>query len=258
MTIDRDMESCQTHRTSRKIENVLVLQGGGSLGAFSCGVFKALYNNGIRFDIVGGTSIGTVNAAIICGSKSGNPAKDLEDFWMEIAENSYRVIPDMYVPYYKGNQLAFRKISAAPMNAIMFGVPGFFVPRWQNVIAGHDTVGELPLEWTYYYDHSHLVRTLEKYVDFGKISKSPAAGGSPRMIATAVDVLTAEALVFDSAKTDIKPEHVLASSAYSAYGFPWIQVGENVYAWDGGLLSNTPLPEQHTTSRDNRSISEKR
>ena len=30
---------------SRKkpIENVLVLQGGGSLGAFACGVFKALY-----------------------------------------------------------------------------------------------------------------------------------------------------------------------------------------------------------------------
>ena len=27
--------------TSYKIENVLVLQGGGSLGAFGCGVFKA-------------------------------------------------------------------------------------------------------------------------------------------------------------------------------------------------------------------------
>lgn len=26
----------------RKIENVLILQGGGSLGAFGCGVFKAL------------------------------------------------------------------------------------------------------------------------------------------------------------------------------------------------------------------------
>ena len=38
--------------SSDKIENVLVLQGGGSLGAFGCGVFKALTNKNIRFDIV--------------------------------------------------------------------------------------------------------------------------------------------------------------------------------------------------------------
>ena len=63
------------------------------------------------------------------------------------------------------------------------------------------------------------------------------------MITTAVNVLTAKALVFDSAKMEIKPKHILASSAYSAYGFPWIEVDDNVYAWDGSLLSNTPLQE---------------
>ena len=46
-----------------KIENVLLLQGGGSLGAFGCGVFKALANNNIKIDIAGGTSIGGINAA---------------------------------------------------------------------------------------------------------------------------------------------------------------------------------------------------
>jgi predicted acylesterase/phospholipase RssA len=51
-----------------KIENVLLLQGGGSLGAFGCGVFKALANNDIEIDIVTGTSIGGINAAIIAGS----------------------------------------------------------------------------------------------------------------------------------------------------------------------------------------------
>ena len=49
--------------SSSKIENVLVLQGGGSLGAFACGVFKALTNNNIKIDIVAGTSIGGINAA---------------------------------------------------------------------------------------------------------------------------------------------------------------------------------------------------
>ena len=47
------------------MENVLILQGGGSLGAFGCGVFKALAQKNIKIDIVAGTSIGGVNAAII-------------------------------------------------------------------------------------------------------------------------------------------------------------------------------------------------
>ena len=40
------------------LENVLILQGGGSLGAFGCGAFKALVNNNIKLDIVAGTSNG--------------------------------------------------------------------------------------------------------------------------------------------------------------------------------------------------------
>jgi predicted acylesterase/phospholipase RssA len=80
------------HKESRNVENVLVLQGGGSLGAFACGVFKALVKKNVRVDIVAGTSIGAVNAAIIVGSKSGHPEKDLEDFWIELAESSLRLI----------------------------------------------------------------------------------------------------------------------------------------------------------------------
>ena len=52
------------------IENVLILQGGGSLGAFGCGVYKALVKNNINLDVIAGTSIGGINAAIIAGSKS--------------------------------------------------------------------------------------------------------------------------------------------------------------------------------------------
>ena len=48
---------------SNFVENVLILQGGGSLGAFGCGVFKALANNNIKIDIIAGTSIGGVNAS---------------------------------------------------------------------------------------------------------------------------------------------------------------------------------------------------
>jgi NTE family protein len=70
------------------IENVLILQGGGSLGAFVCGVFKSLANNNIKFDIVAGTSIGGLNATIIAGSKGDHPERELEQFWLELAEES--------------------------------------------------------------------------------------------------------------------------------------------------------------------------
>ncbi|NOJ26518.1 MAG: hypothetical protein DA330_00700 [Nitrososphaera sp.] len=248
---DADIQRCSKHSESRTIENVLVLQGGGSLGAFGCGVFKALYNSGIRFEIVGGTSIGAVNAAIICGSKSGNPAKDLEDFWIEIAESSFEIIPDMFIPYYdyKKGTIDFRRMSAAPLNAIMFGVPSFFVPRWLqiNTNGSTDDMSLLlpPSEWTFFYDHSRLTSTLEKYVDYNRFSRKARKAkedSNPRLIATAVNILTAEALIFDSDKMDITPQHILASCAYSAYGFPWVKVGE-AYAWDGSLLSNTPLKE---------------
>jgi NTE family protein len=88
----REEDSHSRHKESREVENVLVLQGGGSLGAFACGVFKALVKRDVRIDIVAGTSIGAVNAAIIVGSKNDHPEKDLEDFWMEIAESSPTII----------------------------------------------------------------------------------------------------------------------------------------------------------------------
>ena len=36
---------------------------------------------------------------------------------------------------------------------------------------------------------------------------------------------------------------MLATSGYPLYSFPWVKVEEDVYAWDGSLLSNTPLRE---------------
>src|SRR5215475_7636237 len=70
------------------MENVLVLQGGGSLGAFGCGVFKALSKRNIKIDIVAGTSIGAVNAAIIAGGKDTSSSEQLlEQFWLELSNS---------------------------------------------------------------------------------------------------------------------------------------------------------------------------
>src|SRR6476620_9634018 len=90
-------------RNNRIIENVLVLQGGGSLGAFGCGVYKALVKNNINPDIVAGTSIGGIKAAIIAGSKNKEHTEQLlEDFWNELSEGFVDMGNFTTFPIWKG------------------------------------------------------------------------------------------------------------------------------------------------------------
>ena len=64
----------------KMVQRALVFQGGGSLGAYEAGVFKALCENLVEkdkksksrenrpiFDVIAGTSIGAVNAVLITG-----------------------------------------------------------------------------------------------------------------------------------------------------------------------------------------------
>jgi predicted acylesterase/phospholipase RssA len=84
----RNLSSSGYMSTASPLESVLILQGGGSLGAFGCGVFKALVNNNVKLDIVAGTSVGGVNAIIAGSTDDKHPEKALEQFWLELAENS--------------------------------------------------------------------------------------------------------------------------------------------------------------------------
>ena len=247
------------------IENVLILQGGGSLGAFGCGVFKALCQKGIKLDIVAGTSIGGVNAAIIAGSKNvKHPEQLLEEFWLELAENFVDL--DSFTPFspyleqLAANSRYFPSISQQSNNesermieeyrnkaiksffsSAMFGNDKMFKARWRPEYAFTDPEYFQPAKWTYLYDLSPLAKTLERYIDYNKLK--PDGNPNSRLIMTAVNVLTAEPLTFDSSRLKITPKHILASCGYPAYNFPWVEVEKGIYAWDGGLLSNTPLRE---------------
>jgi NTE family protein len=232
----------------QSVENVLVLQGGGSLGAFACGVMKAFAKKDIKFDIISGTSIGAVNGAIIAASKGDNPSEDLENFWLELAESSIKIIPDFYTLDYdrKNNAMVMVKSPSASLNSAFFGVPKFFIPRWFRSIAN---INEFPQDWTYLYDNTPLAQTIEKYVDFKKLSPGSLYADQDndpntiRLIVTAANVLTAEPIVFDSGKIQINVKHLLASTGYPQYGFPWVEAQKNVFGWDGALLSNSPIRE---------------
>src|SRR5437870_3682110 len=65
-------EAVQQFRTKVRGQVVLVLQGGGALGAYQGGVYQALYESGVEPDWIIGTSIGAINAGIIVGNEPQN------------------------------------------------------------------------------------------------------------------------------------------------------------------------------------------
>ena len=249
------------------MENVLILQGGGSLGAFGCGVFKALAQKNVKIDIIAGTSIGGVNAAIIAGSKNAkHPEQLLEEFWLELADSFVDLdyISPFLSPYleqltgnsYQSSSLApqqnknesIRKVEEYRDKSIrsffssaIFGNDKMFKARWRLEYLFTDPEYFEPAKWTYLYDLSPLANTLKKYIDYEKLK--PNGNPNSRLIMTAVNVLTSEPLTFDSSRQQITPKHILATCSYPAYNFPWTEVEKEVYCWDGGLLSNTPLRE---------------
>ena len=46
-------------------KTALVLSGGGARGAYEAGVWQALTELGIKIDIITGTSVGAINAAMV-------------------------------------------------------------------------------------------------------------------------------------------------------------------------------------------------
>jgi NTE family protein len=246
-------------------ENVLILQGGGSLGAFGCGVYKALAKNNIKIDIIAGTSIGGLNGSIIAGSKEDYPDKALEQYWLEIAESGAN-LNSPFMEWLGGSPTSTLNPVPVPLPpplpttdhsalthilqakstisfylSAIYGNKKIFIPRWNPEFAFTDPQYFTPNKWTYMYDHSPLVKTAEKYIDFDKLR--PNGKPNSRLIISAVNVLTAEPLIFDSAKQQITSKHILAATGYPSYYFRWEEVEKGVYAWDGSLLSNTPLRE---------------
>jgi NTE family protein len=174
---------------------------------------------------------------------------------MELAESSYSIVPDFFFFDYDqdAGMISFKRMPSAGINSALFGVPNMFVPRWLGGgaepifkdIIGQNGSALMPSRWTYLYDHSPLGKTLEKYLDFSKLdsNQSPkkSSAYNARLIISCVNVLTAEPIVFDSAKMRIQAKHLLATTAYPVYGFPWVKVEDGTYAWDGSLLDNTPV-----------------
>ena len=212
------------HATSdrRPDRIVLVLQGGGALGAYQVGVYEALHEAGIEPDWIIGTSIGAINASLIAGNRREDRLARLDDFWRRVA-------------YGPGQRLAhglpFGGAQLATWMTIAAGVDAFFAP---NILAFAGPQHPLGADRAGYYSTDMLRKTLGELVDFDLINR-----GGCRLTVGAANVRTAQMHYFDSRDMPFEASHIMASGALPP-AFPPVRIGGDLY-WDGGILSNTPV-----------------
>jgi NTE family protein len=201
---------------------VLVLQGGGALGAYQAGVYQALNEAGIEPDWVIGTSIGAINGALIAGNPVDQRVARLQSFWRRLADRPLLEGAWSSSPY--GGLLAH-------WAAIAQGIPGFFRTNPHAPWGLHLPVG---VERAAFYSTEPLQGTLSELVDFERLN-----GGATRLTVGAVAVRTGEMRYFDSRDQPLAVAHIMASGALPP-AFPAIRIEGETY-WDGGVYSNTPV-----------------
>ena len=204
--------------------SILVLQGGGALGAYQAGVYEGMVEQGFAPDWVTGVSIGAINAALIAGNHAGHRVERLREFWDQVSSGVPLVPPAYLDPF----RVAFNRLSASATMA--FGVPGFFTPRMPPPYLQADGSPEA----LSIYDTSPLRDTLLRLIDFDLIN-----GKTVRLSVGASNVHTGNSQYFDNRDNVIGPEHIMASGALPP-GFPPVQIDGDFY-WDGGMVSNSPL-----------------
>lgn len=202
-------------------QQVLVLQGGGALGAYQVGVYQALHEAGVEPDWVIGTSIGAINAGIIAGSKPGDRLDRLTEFWRRVEHGHFfeSVLPTELSTWWRN------------WATIWGGLPAFFDPNPRAFLGPHATLGA---EAAGYYSVDPMRQTLADLIDFDQVN-----GGPVRLTVGASRVTSSEMVYFDSRDMLLDLRHVMASGALPP-AFPAVRIDGELY-WDGGILSNTPV-----------------
>ena len=210
----------------RGLRIVLVLQGGGALGAYQAGVYQALHEHELVPDWVVGTSIGAINAALIAGNDHAKRLQRIKAFWDRVSH------PDSVDMARLSDEQRRSNIWLNTVDTVMRGVRGFFTPR---LFSGFPFGMQVLPEEASYYDTTPLRDTLHEMVDFDYLN----APGGVRLTVNAVNVATGELAHFDNRSGQLDADHIRASGSLPP-AFAPVRIGGALY-WDGGLYSNTPL-----------------
>src|SRR5919106_926025 len=216
------------------VQRALVLQGGGSLGAYEAGVFEVLYywikknidDSENVFDVVAGTSIGAINAAFLVsyvikrkGEENKNvseswkgSAEELKEFWKSrLASNinlnkwwpfswdekSWTLAWDILSrtnSFVATGEAARRYYSAKEF--IISGASNVFLPNLPPTIDSKFFDNFIVPNIWYRYDNSRLRGSINEAIRF-PIGTSHD-NMEPRLLAISVDVEEGETVTFDS------------------------------------------------------------
>jgi predicted acylesterase/phospholipase RssA len=198
-------------------QRALVLQGGGSLGAYEAGVYRALYEKVVQgdkqngkpnkpvFDAIAGTSIGAINAAILVshvvenGTWEGS-AERLGDFWEYLSTDPVSGMNPYFEKWWdywhrvNGNVAsgeAARRYYATKEFG-MTGVSNVFLPMPPQA----DGKFFDPMNLWFRYDNEPLKKSLERFAKFPIATSFDK--GQPRLLLVAVDVQDGRPVMFDS------------------------------------------------------------
>jgi len=207
-------------------QRALVLQGGGSLGAYEAGAYQALYEKVTKADkergekdkpflnIVAGTSIGAINAAIIVSYVAENntwegSSERLNEFWEYVSKESpldrmpgftawWDFLHDHINPGFASGEAARRYYSSKL--SVITGVPTVFSP----LAPLGDTRFFDPLNVWYRFDSEPLKKSLERFAKFPIATSFDEKSSlpQPRLVLVSVDVAEGVSVTFDSYETE--------------------------------------------------------
>jgi NTE family protein len=124
---------------SQSKQRVLIFQGGGALGAYEAGIFKALHDNFYEkdenknramFDIVAGTSAGAINAVLLVNYVIQNgtwkdSANILTDFWKDVSTSTW-YFENPFMDYWQDTAHSFRDKSNKMWEQVFEPIDDFY------------------------------------------------------------------------------------------------------------------------------------
>lgn len=184
----------------------LALEGGGAKGSYEIGAYMALKQLGYKFDMVAGTSIGSLNAAMIV-QKDEKLAKEL---WLKMDSEIVGISNELVESYknFKIDKDSIKK-SLSEINKIIKN-KGLDVTKYKELI--------------------------NKYVNEEKVRKSTMNYG---LVTIRLKDLKPLELSINEIEQDKLSDYILASSYLP--GFKFNKIIDNSFYLDGGFHNNLPI-----------------
>ena len=184
----------------------LALEGGGAKGAFHIGAVQACLEAGLRPDVVAGTSIGALNAAMI----AQGDFEQAKAFWNEVSAG------DVFNP-------DDQKLIFADLKCMDRAKATDLLSSLHTLISAGGV------------DNSNMKAIVQRLIDPEKLMASPVDFG-------VVTVDLSELRPVEIFKAEMGAEnirsYILASAAFP--GFKPFRMGNNTYV-DGGVYDNCPV-----------------